>query len=173
MRIASGLVDEIRYGELFDRYITHVSVWVKGEKIQERPHRRVREPGRAHDARDRGAARVKQKNDEHRRELISTIAAWAIDHPGQKIVNSVVFPQQMKRLRETVFTERRKGVAQVVRDLVSLLRDQRKQESSWGDLHEERGRRRAGVAAPRGMGYCEHCALDAASAVLGLASPSW
>lgn len=32
MRAASGLVDEVRYGELFERYISHVSLWVKGEK---------------------------------------------------------------------------------------------------------------------------------------------
>ena len=50
---------------------------------------------------------------------------------------------------------------------MSLLRDQRKQESSWGDLHEEE-RRNATLALGRlkEMGYCEHCALDAASAVL-------
>src|SRR4029079_3827816 len=28
MRTASGLVDETRYAELFDRYITHVGYWV-------------------------------------------------------------------------------------------------------------------------------------------------
>jgi predicted Ser/Thr protein kinase len=110
---------------------------------------------------------VKQKNDEYRRGLISSIAAWAIDHPGEKIVNAVVFPQQMKRLRETFFTERRKGVAHVVRDLISLLRDQRKQESGWGDLHEEaRKKAREALERLKGMGYCEHCALEAASAVL-------
>jgi hypothetical protein len=73
----------------------------------------------------------------------------------------------MKRLRETFFTERRKGVAHVVRDLISLLRDQRKQESGWGDLHEEaRKKARESLERLKGMGYCEHCALEAASAVL-------
>jgi predicted Ser/Thr protein kinase len=167
MRVASGLVEEVRYGELFDRYITHVSTWVKGEKIRN-PH-----TGSFDNADERMMREietllgVKQKNDEYRRGLISSIAAWAIDHPGEKIVNAVVFPQQMKRLRETFFAERRKGVAHVVRDLISLLRDQRKQESSWGDLHEE-ARKKAREALERleGMGYCEHCALEAASAVL-------
>ncbi|APR77192.1 putative serine protein kinase, PrkA [Minicystis rosea] len=167
MRIASGLVDEIRYSELYDRYITHVSVWVKGEKIRNAHTGAFENPDERMMREIEGLLGVKQKNDEHRRGLISTIAAWAIDHPGEKIVNAVVFPQQMKRLRETVFTERRKGVAHVVRDLVSLLRDQRKQESGWGDLHEEaRKKARESWQRLQGMGYCEHCALDAASAVL-------
>jgi predicted Ser/Thr protein kinase len=167
MRIASGLVDEVRYGELFDRYVAHVSIWVKGEKIRN-PHTGAFENPDERMMREiEGLLGVKQKHEEHRRGLISTIAAWAIDHPGEKIVNAVVFPQQMKRLRDTVFTERRKGVALVVRDLVSFLRDQRKQESGWGDLQEE-ARKNAASALERlkGMGYCEHCALDAASAVL-------
>jgi predicted Ser/Thr protein kinase len=167
MRIASGLVDELRYGELYDRYMTHVSIWVKGEKIRN-PHTGVSESADERMMREvEGLLGVKQKHEDHRRGLISTIAAWAIDHPGEKIVNAVVFPQQMKRLRETVFTERRKGVAEVVRDLVSLLRDQRAQESDWRDLREDaRARAREALERLRGMGYCDHCALDAASAIL-------
>jgi predicted Ser/Thr protein kinase len=180
MRAASGLVDEVRYGELFERYINHVSVWVKGEKLRN-PHTGAAENPDERMMREiEGLLGVKQKNDEYRRGLISSIAAWAIDHPGQKIVNAVVFPQQMKRLRETFFAERRKGVALVVRDLVSLLRAQQGAEQASGaaspapraqpafvDLHEEeRKKAKSALARLVAMGYCDHCALDAASAVL-------
>jgi predicted Ser/Thr protein kinase len=175
MRAASGLVDEVRYGELFERYVTHVSVWVKGEKLRN-PHTGAAENPDERMMREiEGLLGVKQKNEEYRRGLISSIAAWAIDHPGQKIVNVVVFPQQMKRLRETFFAERRKGVALVVRDLVSLLRAQQGAEPAaptpaqpaFNDLHEEERRKAKGALARLvNMGYCEHCALDAASAVL-------
>ena len=167
MRAASGLVDEIRYSELFERYVSHVSLWVKGEKIRN-PHTGAAEPPDERMMREiEGLLGVKQRHEEYRRGLISTIAAWAIDHPGQKIVNAVVFPQQMKRLRETFFADRRKGVALTVRDLVSLLRDRREEESGFRDLHEEE-RKRARLTLDRllAMGYCEHCALDAATAVL-------
>jgi predicted Ser/Thr protein kinase len=167
MRAASGLVDEIRYSELFERYVANVSVWVKGEKLRN-PHTGAAENPDERMMREiEGLLGVKQKNDDYRRGLISSIAAWAIDHPGEKIVNSVVFPAQMKRLRETFFVERRKGVALVVRDLVSLLRDQRQQDSGWGDLHDEdRKKAKGALDRLKTMGYCEHCALDAASAVL-------
>ena len=81
----------------------------------------------------------------------------------------------MKRLRETVFTERRKGVALLVRDLVSILRERAQRApggsappGGWAELHEEQ-RKNALVGARRGsraMGYCERCALDAGSALL-------
>ena len=35
-RVASGLVSESQYGELFDKYVTHVGVWVKKEKVRNR-----------------------------------------------------------------------------------------------------------------------------------------
>ncbi len=168
MRSASGLVDETRYGELFDRYLSHVGVWVKGEKIRnphtgdfENPDERLMREVEA-------LLGVKAKQDDHRRGLISAIAAWAIDHPGQKIVNNVVFPQQLKKVRESVFAERRKGVALVVRDLVTLLRNRDgSKETNLGDLKEE-SRKNALVALDRlkTMGYCDACALDAASAAL-------
>src|SRR6185369_7577909 len=91
---------------------------------------------------------VRTKHDDHRRGLISTIAAWAIDHPGQKIVNAVVFPQQIRKVREAVFTERRKGVAHVVRDLVNVLTSREQRDPGWGELHEEQ-RRNAQTALGR------------------------
>jgi serine protein kinase len=167
MRTASGLVDETRYGEHFDRYLANVGMWVKGEKIRN-PHTGAAENPDERLMREVEALLgVKAKVEDHRKGLISSIAAWAIDHPGQKIVNSVVFPQPMRKLREAVFTDRRKAVAQLVRDLVGFLRDQSDPEAGWGTLHDEQ-RRSASIALERlkTMGYCDHCALDAASALL-------
>ncbi len=175
MRVASGLVDEVRYQELFDKYLSHVGIWVKGEKIRN-PHTGAHESADERMMREIEALLgVRAKNEDYRRSLISTIAAWAIDHPGEKIINSVVFPQPMKRLRETIFTERRKGVALVVRDLVGVLRrrvqasveGEKKANEGWGELHEEQKKvALEALGRLEKMGYCEHCALDAASALL-------
>lgn len=170
LRSASGLVDETRYAELFDRYLVHVGTWVKGEKMRNAVTGETDGPDERMMAEVEGLLRVQGNVDDHRRGLFSTIAAWAIDHPGDKIVNAVVFPQPMKRLREAVFTERRKPVALGVRDLVSVLRARRESptaEAGRPTLHEEQ-KRNALTALERlqAMGYCEACALDAATAVL-------
>src|SRR5262249_43389528 len=147
----------------------HVSVWVKGEKIRNSLTGEFENPDERLMREVEGLLGVKAKHDDLRRGLISAIAAWAIDHPGQRIVNSVVFPQQMRRLRDAVFTERRKGVAKLTRDLVGVLRSRETKHAEWGDLHEEE--KRSALAALERLkreGYCDACALDAASALLRL-----
>lgn len=179
MRTASGLVDESRYAELFDRYVSHVGAWVKGEKLRN-PHTGDFEAADERMMREvEGLLGVKTKHDEHRKNLISTIAAFAIENPGTKIVNSVVFPRDMKKLRDAVFADRRKSVALLVRDMVTVLRARRIAAAPQEDgaasearavessLVEER-KREAWAAYERlaTMGYCEACALDAASALV-------
>ncbi|MFO0757022.1 MAG: serine protein kinase PrkA [Byssovorax sp.] len=177
MRTASGLVDEMRYGELFDRYITHVSVLVKGEKIRNPHTGEMESPDERMMREVEALLGVRAKNDDFRNGLFSTIAAWAIDHPGEKIVNAVVFAGPIRKLRESVFTERRKGVALLVRDLVSILRSRalatnggeegKAPKGGWAELHEDQKKNAlAALERLKGMGYCESCALDAASAVL-------
>ena len=56
--VASGLVQEEQYAELFDRYVQHVSVWVKKERLYNRVTQRYEEPGREDDGRGRAPARL-------------------------------------------------------------------------------------------------------------------
>lgn len=173
MRKASGLVDEDKYRELFDRYVHHVSVWVKGETIRNQ-HTGEHEKADERMMREVEALLgVTSKNDDHRKSFISSIAAWAIDHPGERHSNDVVFPDLQKNLRDAVFTERRKPVALLVRDLVRVLREKKERvgaepnERELRDLGESRRKEAwAMMERLRAIGYSELSALDAASAVL-------
>ncbi len=168
MRTASGLVDERSYKELFDRYVQSVSVWVKGETVRN-PHTGAYEKADERMMREvEGLLGVTEKHDDHRRTLISAIAAWAIDHPNQRAVNDVVFPDVLRRIREAVFAERKKPVALLVRDLVRVLREKRDTDKAQDkDLGETRRREAAEMLVRlKSMGYEEDSALDAATAVL-------
>lgn len=179
MRRASGLVDEIRYQELFERYVTHVSVWTKGEKIRHAMTGEYQDPDERMMREVEALLGVKEKHEEHRRGLISSIAAWAIEHPGQRVEPLVVFPQLLQKIKDAVFAERRRPVALLVKDLVRILlarKDAQKAEAAGKPAAakpEDHGlddaRRRAALEALerlKGMGYDDECALDAASAVL-------
>jgi serine protein kinase len=130
MRTASGIVEETRYSQLFDKYISHVSIWVKKEKI--------RNPitGDFEDADERmmreveGLLGVMGNHEDHRRGLIASIAAFAIDHPGERVVNHDVFPGLLRKLRQAVFAERRKPISQMTRDLVTMLRTQKEERAA-------------------------------------------
>jgi serine protein kinase len=179
MRRASGLVDEGRYVELFEKYVSHVSVWTKGEKIRNAMTGEYQDPDERLMREIEGLLGVKEKNEEHRRGLISSIAAWAIEHPGQKVDPKVVFPALIQKIKDAVFLERRKPVALLVKDLVGILRARKeaKDKSARGEPVDERPidhglgeqRRKAALEALErlvAMGYDDASALDAASAVL-------
>jgi serine protein kinase len=161
-RQASGLVDETRYTELFDRYVTHVSFWVKKEKL--------RNPmtGQYEDADERLMAEVEalfganDKAEDVRHGLINTIAAWAIDHPDAPVDHQQVFKPQLRRLREAVFAERRSAVAKLCRDMVLLL----KEDGSGLDAARRAAAERAVEQLKLRFGYESGSASDAAVALV-------
>jgi serine protein kinase len=161
-RVASGLVDDASYRELFDRYILHVGNWVKGEK--------VRNPmtGAAEEADERLMEEVESRlgsadrSEGLRRSLVSQIAAWVIDHPDQPIDHGLVFATQLRRLRDAVFGEKRTAIARLCRDLVVLLRAE-----GTGISEARRTEVRAMLERLRTrFGYEESSAGDAAAALM-------
>jgi predicted Ser/Thr protein kinase len=157
--VASGLVQEQQYVELFDRYVQHVSVWVKKERLFNRVTRQYEDPDEKMMAELERLLDVKADASEWRQQFISAIAAWALDHPGQKLEASLVFPQQLKRMREAIFADRRQAVARLARDIVLLVRDEGVGVSADRKLAAEGVIDRL-VAR---FGYCTECAADAAS----------
>jgi serine protein kinase len=157
-RVASGLVDETRYSDLFDRYVTHVNYWVKREKF--------RNPltGQYEDSDERMMREVEallglpDKPEDLRHGLISTIAAWAIDHPDEPLDNGRVFAPQLRRLRESAFAERRSAVAKLCRDVVMLLRED---GSGLNDVRRAAAQKALDVLEAR-FGYQRGSAGDAA-----------
>ncbi len=161
-RMASGLVDERRYTELFERYVTHVSFWVKHEK--------VRNPltGAYEDPDERMMREVEallggpDKPEELRHSLINAIAAWAIDHPDQPIDHGRIFGPQLRRLREAVFSDRRGAVAKLCRDVAILLRD----GGSGLDMNRQRAAQATLERLKERYGYNDSSAADAAAVLL-------
>jgi serine protein kinase len=161
-RVATGLVDEDSYRELFSRYIQHVGYWVKGEK--------VRNPltGAAEDPDERLMEEVEtrlgypDRAEETRRSLVSQIAGWVIENPDEPIDKASVFSAQMKRLRNAVFAEKRVAIAKLTRDLVVLLRGE---GTGLSEPRREEVRAMLGRLRSR-FGYEDSSAGDAAAALV-------
>ncbi|MEO8902420.1 MAG: serine protein kinase PrkA [Polyangiaceae bacterium] len=161
-RIASGLVDETRYSDLFDRYVTHVSYWVKGEKFRNPLTGQYEEPDERMMREVEALLGSPDKPEDLRNNLIGTIAAWAIDHPDTRLDNGRVFASQLRRLRESAFGERRVAVATLCRDLVALLREE---GSGLNDARRLAAEKALGVLETR-FGYQRGSAGDAAVALV-------
>jgi predicted Ser/Thr protein kinase len=156
---SSGLVDDVQYAELFERYVQHVSVWVKRERIRNRVTGEYEEPDEKMMREVERLLDVKAEASDWRKGLISGIAAWAIDHPGQRVEGAMVFPQHMRRMREAIFNDRRPAVALLARDVVVLVRD----EGTGLDKDRRRDAESVIERMIAKFGYCRSCAGDAAS----------
>jgi serine protein kinase len=120
LRAASGLIDEQSPMTLFDRYVNHVSHWVKKERIYNPVTGKDEDP-------DIDLMRgVEGKLDgddaqDFRNELLSAIAAWAIDHPDQDVDYEALFPHYIERLRQAYFDERRGQIGEIGRAMMAIL----------------------------------------------------
>ena len=102
------------------------------------------------------------RREEFRREVISRIGAWSIDHPRQRPDYEAIFPRPIAALRESFFDDRKKQVRKINDDLLILLTD------GSGKMQPE-----AAAAAQTTLGalkarfgYCDNCAKDAVLALI-------
>jgi predicted Ser/Thr protein kinase len=160
--VASGLVQEEQYVELLDRYVQHVSVWVKKERLFNRVTRQYEEPDEKMMGEVERLLDVKGEPHDARRQLISTIAAWALDHPGKRVDATEVFPLLLRRMREAIFADRRPAVATLARDVVVLVRED---GAGLDAVHKRDGEATLERMISR-FGYCNNCASDACSMLI-------
>src|SRR3954447_26465539 len=162
VRTSMGLIDERRYMERFERYAAHVSYWVKHEKVPNPITGRDENPDEDMMAEVERILQVTGRRDEFRREVISRIGAWSIDHPRQRPDYDAIFPRPIAELRESFFEERKKQVRKINEDLLVYMADG--PEKMQPDAA-------AAAAATLGtlksrFGYCENCARDAVMALI-------
>ena len=158
----SGLVEDDRYAELFERYVQHVSVWTKKERIRNRVTGEYEEPDEKLMREVERLLDVKVDPHDARKQMISAIAAFAIDHPNAKIEPAVIFPHYLKRMRDAIFGERRPAVAQRARDIEIVIRDE---GTGLDDLRKRNAEASIDKLITR-FGYCRNCAADAASVLV-------
>jgi len=59
-----------------------------------------------------------------RHELLSGVAAWAIDHPEQDVDYEALFPRYIEQLRQAYFDDRHGQVGEIGQAIVALLKDE-------------------------------------------------
>ena len=159
--VASGVIQEEQYVELLDLYVQHDSAWVKKERLFNRLTRQHEDPDEKMMTEVERLLDSKGESRDARGQFIGAIAAWALDHPGQKVEAATVFPQHLRRMREAIFADRRPAAAMLARDVVLLVR-----EDGSGLDAERRRNAEATIERMGRFGYCRDCASDSASMLL-------
>jgi predicted Ser/Thr protein kinase len=121
VRACSGLIDETQHVGLFDRYVMNVSFWVKSERIYNKLTGAYEDPDQDLMSSVERKLGVTKEADDFRRNLISNVAAYAIDHPGAGVDYLRLFPRHIGRLREAYFEERGEQVSDIITDVLALL----------------------------------------------------
>jgi serine protein kinase len=165
IQAASGLVEEHRHEELLERYVTHVRHVVKKEKIHNQATNADQDPDESLMRSVEEALGVPaSEKDDYRRGVMSRIAAWAIEHPGQKLLIPAVLPGQLRRLRESYFEKHRQKVATVARHALRVL-DRGKSGTGLDPENTAAGERLVSELVAR-YGYCRSCAKDGIARLL-------
>ncbi|MFI5300207.1 MAG: serine protein kinase PrkA [Polyangiales bacterium] len=161
LRAASGLFEPRSHLDLFELYVRNVSLWIKGEKVRN-PMTGVYEEAEA-TLMDRVEKQlgISGTATDFRRGIMSSFAAWSIDHPGEKIEQEVVFPQHVRKLRDAGYIERKKSLTELCKLLITLVDDD-------GRGLEAAQRKQAQDALGRleAMGACRFCTRDSAAGLL-------
>lgn len=121
VREASGLVDETEYARLFERYVTHVNHWLRGEKLSDpvsgariEPDERMMTEMEERLGREEDVRRF-------RSHIISSVAAFRIDDPDSPVSYPTIFPAYFDRLKEQYFASKQESLRKIQEQLVRHL----------------------------------------------------
>lgn len=159
---ASRLVDEDSYVELFGRYVSHVSHWVKGERWLDPVTGQYQPPDEALMQEIEARLGLPDEPRQQRHELITRAAAWAIEHPGLPVDPQQVFAAPLRRLKDAMVSEKRQALGRLTHDLLTLTQD------GGAGLDEERRAlaQRLLAELQQRYGYDEGSAVEAATLLL-------
>jgi predicted Ser/Thr protein kinase len=158
VRDSMGLVSEIRYRELFERYLIHISHWVKVERILNRITGQMERPdeGRMSDMESIVMPKG-EDSGEFRRGLIAHIGAHKLDNPEGELDYARIFPDLFRRLRGHFFDERKRVLQKNKENILKYLSEDRASLSAKEAAQVESSLK----AMVSKYGYCENCAKDA------------
>ncbi|RLB52579.1 MAG: serine protein kinase PrkA [Deltaproteobacteria bacterium] len=121
LRSSTGLIEETQYHELFDRYVSNVSYWVKKEKVFNTVTGKYEDPDEDLMRSLEKKIGVDSEHEAFRRNLITTVAGHAIDHPGEKVEYTRLFPRFIEKLRDAYYGDHKKQVGVIAHDVLALL----------------------------------------------------
>jgi len=163
VRLSTGLVEESLYDTLFEKYITHVSHWLKKEKLRNKLTGAYENPDEDFmNEIESALAKPGENKPSFRQGVINHIAAWKIDHPTDTVSYQQLFPKHTTRLREAYYERNKKTVQKNAEDLLKYLAGEK---SSMEESARKQSELMLGKLRDR-FGYCEACARDVVAYLL-------
>ena len=163
VRASMGLVDESEYQRYFQRYVTHVTHWVGKEQVKNPVTGGYDDPDEELMRGVEKRLEIDSDREEFRRDLMSRIGAWSVDHPNQRPDYPRIFRKEFVRLKESYYQEQQVVVRKLLRELAALLgEDADEAARAAGAKNAERSRAIATLEALKARhGYSDTTAKEA------------
>ena len=156
-RVASGLVEDGKYAELFERYIQHVSHWLKGDKVANQVTGKSEQANlKLMEEVENSIKAARTDKKEFRQALISRIGAQKIEHPDEPVNLHALFNKYVDRIQSDYFEKHRKLLSRQINDVLRLC-------TGEGDTLEREHKKvaeRMKKTLMADFNYCEHCIPD-------------
>jgi predicted Ser/Thr protein kinase len=121
-----GLAADESYGELFTRYISHISHWVKSAKIIDPVSGDLLDPDQRLMAQiEKDLVTENEKPEDFRRSVIGAIGARALDNPDSKPDYEEMFRGYIRKLRDAFYDERREELRGINQNVLLYASDER------------------------------------------------
>ncbi len=159
---ALGLAEERQYQRLFEDYFAHVRAYARNEKVRNRQTGELEEPNEDLMTEVEKAIDLKEKADQFRKGLVTRIAAYSIEHPGEKIDMRALFGDIFKALKADFYRKREKQIEQLLRDMLRFGTE------DWKFVAppQKDAVKRSLARLKARHGYCLHCAKETVQYVL-------
>jgi len=117
---AVGLIPPGQIGNMLNRYVEHVSHWIKGEKVKN-PITGAQEAANESLMEETEAYLDIDEHDSFRKDVMARIAAWAMGHKDTAPDMDQIFAKERNQIVQGLFDERRQTLTEALEDTLALL----------------------------------------------------
>lgn len=121
LRAAMGLVDEQKYEDLFARYLLNVSYAQKNEKLYNEKTGNYDPPDTKMMLELERVWNIPGDPDKARRDLVSRVGAWRVEHPGEPIPWRKLFPKLIEQLEHDYYAKQKARVKRQLEHCMAAL----------------------------------------------------
>ena len=158
VRDSIGLYDFHQWEDFLKKYVQHISLILKKEKIKNMMTGKLEDPDLAlitEFEKIVDAPTETHEKEAFRQNIISQVGVWSLDHPQQPVVYAHVFPDFWRKLEKHYYESQKSLLAKMSNALLVYNTESHDPGSEGAVLAQQ-----TVTNMKANLGYCDHCAKE-------------
>jgi len=156
------LIAEGEFGRRVEEYFRHAKAYVAGEKVENPRTGSYENPSEEVLGGMEKLIDLQEESDAFRRNLMTQIAAFSLEHPGEKLKYEVIFPDLFARLRASYYRQQEPALETLARHIIAADTE----NDALVPAHERPRVVRTLANMRERHGYCDQCTREVLSFIL-------